>query len=234
MKNTKQSKTEVVKRVFDDVFEKYDLMNDLMSLGIHRIWKERLIDWMNPKKNDHLIDMASGTGDIAKSFLKRVQFQGEVTCVDPNKAMFRKGKEKLKKYKQINWHCSTAEKLPFKNETFNTYIVSFGIRNFSDINLSLKEARRVLKNGGRILCLEFSKVDNEILNKIYKLYSKSIPYLGKYITGKSEPYKYLVKSIQEFYTQEELLEIFKENGFHEVKYRNLSGGIAAIHSGWKI
>jgi len=148
--------------------------------------------------------------------------------------MFRKGKEKLKKYKQINWHCSTAEKLPFKNETFDTYIVSFGIRNFSDINLSLKEARRVLKNGGRILCLEFSKVDNEILNKIYKLYSKSIPYLGKYITGKSEPYKYLVKSIQDFYTQEELLEIFKENGFHEVKYRNLSGGIAAIHSGWKI
>ena len=224
----------MVKRVFDDVFEKYDLMNDLMSLGIHRIWKERLIDWMNPKKNDHLIDMASGTGDIAKSFLKRVQFQGEVTCVDPNKPMFRKGKEKLKKYKQINWHCSTAEKLPFKNETFDTYIVSFGIRNFSDINLSLKEARRVLKNGGRILCLEFSKVDNEILNKIYKLYSKSIPYLGKYITGKSEPYKYLVKSIQDFYTQEELLEIFKENGFHEVKYRNLSGGIAAIHSGWKI
>tara|TARA_B100001123_G_C15320650_1_gene1027778 strand:+ start:53 stop:757 length:705 start_codon:yes stop_codon:yes gene_type:complete len=234
MKNTKQSKTKLVERVFDDAFEKYDLMNDLMSLGIHRIWKKRLIDWMNPKKNDHLIDIASGTGDIAESFLKRIQFQGEVTCVEPNKLMFGKGKEKLKKYKQVNWNCSVAEKLPFKNETFDTYSVSFGIRNFSNIELSLKEAKRVLKNGGRIFCLEFSKVDNEILNKIYKLYSKSIPYLGKYITGKSEPYEYLVKSIQDFYTQEELLKIFKENGFYKVEYRNLSGGIAAIHSGWKI
>ena len=234
MKNIKQTKIEQVKRVFDDAFDKYDFMNDLMSLGIHRIWKNRLIDWMNPKKNDLLIDVASGTGDIAKSFLKRIQFEGEATCVEPNKLMFNYGKAKLQEYKKIKWYCSTAEKLPFKSEMFDLYSVSFGIRNFSNIDMSLKEARRVLKNGGRILCLEFSKVENEMLNKIYKLYSKSIPHLGKYITGKSEPYEYLVKSIERFYDQEELLEIFKKNGFEKVEYRNLSGGIVAIHSGWKI
>ena len=234
MKNIKQTKTEQVKRVFDDAFDKYDLMNDLMSLGIHRIWKGRLIDWMNPKKGDRLIDMASGTGDIARSFLERIQFEGEATCVEPNKLMFNYGKKKLKKYKKIKWHCSMAEKLPFKNESFDLYSVSFGIRNFSNIDISLKEARRVLKMGGRILCLEFSKVENELLNRIYKFYSKSIPHLGKYITGKSEPYEYLVESIENFYNQDELLEIFKKNGFEKVEYRNLSGGIVAIHSGWKI
>jgi len=234
MTNIKQTKTEQVKRVFNQVFHKYDLMNDLMSLGVHRIWKSRLIDWMNPKKDDRLIDMASGTGDIAVSFLKRLQFQGEVTCVEPNRLMFDRGKKKLKNYKKVKWYCSTAEKLPFKNETFDFYSVSFGIRNFSNINQSLKEAKRVLKSGGRILCLEFSKVENEMLDKIYKLYSKSIPYLGKYITGKSEPYEYLINSIEKFYNQDELLEIFKKNGFDKVEYRNLSGGIVAIHSGWKI
>ena len=234
MTNIKQTKTEQVKRVFNQVFHKYDLMNDLMSLGVHRIWKSRLIDWMNPKKDDRLIDMASGTGDIAVSFLKRLQFQGEVTCVEPNRLMFDRGKKKLKNYKKVKWYCSTAEKLPFKNETFDFYSVSFGIRNFSNINQSLKEAKRVLKSGGRILCLEFSKVENEMLDKIYKLYSKSIPYLGKYITGKSEPYEYLINSIEKFYNQDELLEIFKKNGFDKVEYRNHSGGIVAIHSGWKI
>tara|TARA_B100000029_G_scaffold488803_1_gene545784 strand:- start:4716 stop:5420 length:705 start_codon:yes stop_codon:yes gene_type:complete len=234
MKNLKPTKTEQVKRVFDDAFDKYDLMNDLMSLGIHRIWKNRLIDWMNPKKGDHMIDMASGTGDVAITFLKRIQFEGEVTCVEPNKLMFDHGRNKLKKYKKIKWHCSMAEKLPFKNETFDLYTVSFGIRNFTNIDDSLKEARRVLKTGGRIICLEFSKVENETLDKIYKLYSKSIPYLGKYITGKSEPYNYLVESINNFYNQDELTKIFINNGFKEVEYRNLSGGIVAIHSGWKI
>ena len=127
---------------------------------------------MNPQKGDRLIDMASGTGDVAKSFLKKIQSEGEVDCVEPNKKMFNSGKEKLKNFKKIKWHCSMAEKLPFKSETFDVYSVSFGIRNFSDIDKSLKEARRVLKNGGRILCLEFSKEENEILEKIYKIYSK--------------------------------------------------------------
>ena len=148
--------------------------------------------------------------------------------------MLVRGKTKLKNFKEIKWVRSMAEKLPLKSNTFDFYSVSFGIRNFSNINQSLSEARRVLKSGGRIMCLEFSKVENESLDKIYKFYSKSIPFLGKYITGKSEPYEYLTKSIEEFYNQDELLEIFKKNGFENVEYRNLSGGIAAIHSGWKI
>ena len=234
MKNINQSKKKRVEKVFNEVFNKYDLMNDLMSFGTHRIWKNRLIDWMNPKKNDHLMDVASGTGDIAKAFLNKTNFSGKVTCVDSNKSMLDIGKRKLKNSNKVKWYCCPAEKLPFKDETFDIYAVSFGIRNFSNINLSLKEAKRVLKIGGRILCLEFSKVDNEILAEIYKRYSKLIPHLGKYIVGKSEPYEYLINSINSFYNQEELLDIIKLNGFEKVEFRNLSGGIAAIHSGWKI
>ena len=130
--------------------------------------------------------------------------------------------------------CSSAEKLPFKDETFDIYVVSFGIRNFSNITVALKESKRVLKTGGRFLCLEFSKVNNEVLSTIYERYSKLIPYLGKYIVGKSEPYDYLVKSINDFYSQDELLNLIKSTGFENTEYRDLSGGIAAIHSGWKI
>tara|TARA_B100000945_G_scaffold43655_1_gene29772 strand:+ start:208 stop:912 length:705 start_codon:yes stop_codon:yes gene_type:complete len=234
MKNIKQSKKKHVEKVFSEVFDKYDLMNDLMSFGAHRLWKGRLMDWMNPKNGDHLLDIASGTGDIAKSFLNKTKYKGKVTCVEPNKSMLAAGKKKLKNLQKIKWYCCSAEKLPFKDETFDIYAVSFGIRNFSNINLSLKEAKRVLKIGGRMICLEFSKVDNEILKEIYERYSKLIPYLGKYIVGKSEPYEYLINSINSFYSQEELLKIIKLNGFEKVEYRNLSGGIAAIHSGWKI
>ena len=234
MKNIKQSEIDSIDKVFSDVFDKYDLMNDVMSLGVHRIWKKNMIYWMNPKKGNHLIDVASGTGDIAKSFLERIKYEGKVTCVEPNELMLKSGKKKLKNLKEINWVCSQAEKLPFKDESFDLYSVSFGIRNFSNIDQSLKEARRVLKTGGRILCLEFSKVENEILKKLYKTYSKSIPYIGKYVTGKLEPYKYLVDSIDRFYDQEKLSDIFKKNGFCKIEYRNLSGGIVAIHSGWKI
>ena len=234
MKNIYQSKRINVTKVFDEVFNKYDLMNDLMSLGAHRIWKDKLLDWMNPGKNDHMLDVASGTGDVAQAFLKRTKFSGTVTCVEPNKNMLDKGKKKLKKFQNVKWYCSSAEKLPFKNETFDIYVVSFGIRNFSNIKLALKESKRVLKTGGRFLCLEFSKVNNEVLSSIYKKYSKLIPNLGKYIVGKSEPYEYLIKSIDEFYSQEELLGLIKSTGFEYTEFRNLSGGIAAIHSGWKI
>ncbi len=234
MKNIKQSQIDLVNKVFSSVSDKYDLMNDVMSLGIHRIWKKNLLDWMNPQKGDHLIDVASGTGDVARSFLKKINFNGRVTCIEPNKLMIKAGKQKLKNFDKIEWINASAEKLPFGEEVFDLYSVSFGIRNFSNINQSLKEAKRVLKTGGRIFCLEFSKVENEILKKLYKTYSKSIPYIGRYIVGKSEPYKYLIDSIDKFYDQEELYKIFKKNGFHKVEYRNLSGGIAAIHVGWKI
>ena len=234
MKNIKQSEIDLVAKIFSDVFDKYDLMNDIMSLGIHRLWKKNMIDWMNPQKGDRLIDVASGTGDIAKSFLERIKFKGKVACVEPNELMLEAGKNKLKNIKEVQWIHAGAEKLPFEGDNFDLYSVSFGIRNFSNINKSLEEARRVLKTGGRIICLEFSKVDNEILKKLYRTYSKSIPYIGKYVTGKSEPYQYLIDSIERFYNQEELSEIFRKNGFDKVEYRNLSGGIAAIHSAWKI
>ena len=234
MTNINQPKFEKARRVFDKVFNKYDFMNDLMSLGIHRLWKERLIDWMNPKKNDHLIDVASGTGDIAKVYARRNNNMGKITCVEPNKFMLEKAKKKLNNYKNINWICSPAEKLPIKDEQFDIYSVSFGIRNFSNIDKSLSEARRVLKTGGRIFCLEFSKVDNEILKQFYKIYSKSIPIIGKYVVGSAEPYEYLTKTIDEFYNQRQLADLFRKNGFEDVEYRNLTGGIAAIHSGWKM
>ena len=234
MTNINQSKFEKARKVFNEVFNKYDVMNDIMSFGIHRVWKERLIDWMNPKKNDYLIDLASGTGDIAKAFLKRTKNNGKVVSIEPNKLMLEEGKKKLKNYKNINWILGQAEKLPVKSDQFDICSVSFGIRNFSNIEKSLREARRVLKTGGRIICLEFSKVDNEVLKKFYKIYSKTIPIIGKYVIGKSEPYEYLTKTIDEFYSQEELLNLFKKNGFDNVEYRNLSGGIVSIHSGWKI
>ena len=234
MKNINQLKKTNVTKVFDEVFNKYDVMNDLMSLGAHRIWKNKLIDWMNPGKNDHMVDIASGTGDIAKAFLKRTKFSGTVKCVEPNKNMLEIGEKKLKKFNKVKWYNSSAEKLPFKNDTFDIYVVSFGIRNFYDIKLALKESRRVLKTGGRFLCLEFSKVNNEVFSKIYKKYSKLIPSVGKYVVGRSEPYDYLIKSIEEFYNQEELLNLIREAGYENTEYRDLSGGIAAIHSGWKI
>ena len=234
MKNINQSKDTNVTKVFDDVFNKYDLMNDIMSFGAHRVWKNKLIDWMNPSKNDHAIDIASGTGDVAKAFLKRTDFNGIVKCIEPNKNMLKIGKKKLEKFENVKWFCSSAEKLPFKDETFDIYVVSFGIRNFSNIKVALKESKRVLKTGGRFLCLEFSKVNNEVLSTIYERYSKLIPHLGKYIVGKSEPYDYLIKSINDFYNQDELLSLVKSTGFENTEYRDLSGGIAAIHSGWKI
>ena len=234
MKNTIQDKNQLVNSVFSNVHKKYDLMNDIMSFGIHRFWKEKFINWMNPQPNTRLIDVASGTGDIAKLFFNKTNETGEITCVEPNKKMLERGKIKLKNYNSINWINSPAEKIPVKDNTFDYYAISFGIRNVSNINLSLKEAFRVLRPGGRFMCLEFSKIENEILNDIYKRYSKSIPYIGKWIVGSEKPYNYLIESIENFYNQEKLVEIINKNGFSNVQFRNLSGGIAAIHSGWKI
>ena len=234
MKSTIQDKTKLVNSVFSKVYNKYDLMNDIMSLGIHRIWKNKLIDWMNPQSNDNLIDVASGTGDIAKLFSQKIKNSTTISCVEPNNEMYFAGKKNLKKFKNITWHKAKAEKLPFKNDTFNFYTISYGIRNVSDINLTLKEAFRVLKPGGRFMCLEFSKVNNEMINFLYQNYSKTIPIIGKFIVGSSKPYDHLVKSINQFYSQKELANLMKQNGFSNIEYRNLSNGISAIHSGWKI
>ena len=234
MKSTIQDKTKLVNSVFSKVYKKYDLMNDIMSLGVHRLWKNKLIDWMNPQLNDSLIDVASGTGDIAKLFSQKIKNSTTISCVEPNNEMYITGKKNLDNFKNIIWHKAKAEKLPFKNDTFNFYTISYGIRNVSDINLTLKEAFRVLKPGGRFMCLEFSKVNNEIINFLYQSYSKTIPFIGRYIVGSSKPYDYLIKSINQFYSQKELVNLMKQNGFSNIEYRNLSNGISAIHSGWKI
>jgi len=234
MKNTIQDKAKLVNSVFSEVYNKYDLMNDIMSLGVHRIWKEKFIDWMNPSNNSSLIDVASGTGDIAKLFSLRNKNSSAITCIEPNEDMFKKGKKNLLNFKNIRWIKSRAETLPVKDNVYDYYTISYGIRNVSDINKALKEAYRVLKPGGRFMCLEFSKIDNEFLNFLYKHYSKAIPALGKYIVGSSKPYEYLINSIDVFYNQEQLLELITKNGFINVEYRNLSNGISAIHSGWKI
>ena len=234
MKSTIQDKNKLVNSVFSQVYKKYDLMNDIMSLGVHRVWKEKFIDWMNPQPNTKLIDVASGTGDIAKLFFTKSDGTGEVICVEPNKEMLSRGKIKLKKYKSVKWINSSAESIPIEGNTFDYYSISYGIRNVSDINKVLKEAFRVLKPGGRFMCLEFSKIDNEILNFLYKQYSKTIPYIGKFVVGSDKPYKYLIDSIDKFYNQKDLSKLINNNGFSNVEFRNVSSGISAIHSGWKI
>ena len=228
-----QNKKGLVQNVFDQVYDQYDLMNDLMSLGIHRLWKKNLLNLMNPAPNQRLIDVACGTGDIAKLFLESFNQSSEITCVDPNKGMIKKGKEKLNKFQNLNWILASAERLPFKKNTFDFYTISFGLRNTKNLGQALKEAYRVLKPGGRYLCLEFSKIQNSGLNFIYKNYSKLIPSIGKLVVGEDEPYKYLTKSIENFVNQEELINLMRDNGFKKCTYRNLSGGIVSIHSGWK-
>ena len=229
-----QNKKGLVQNVFDQVYDQYDLMNDFMSLGVHRLWKKDLLNMMNPSSNQKLIDVACGTGDIAKLFLNYVNKKSFITCVDPNIGMIKKGKEKLKKFNNLNWVVASAEKLPITINSFDFYTISFGLRNTKDLNKSLSEAYRVLKPGGRYLCLEFSKIENSGLDFIYKKYSKVIPSIGKLIVGEKEPYEYLVKSIENFVNQDELIDLMKKNGFQNCTYRNLSGGIVSIHSGWKI
>ena len=228
-----QNKKGLVQSVFDKVYDKYDLMNDFMSLGVHRVWKKNLINMMNPSFNSTLIDVACGTGDIGKLFLDNTKSDNLIYCVDPNKGMIAKGKEKLKNYKNINWVIASAENIPVQKNCFDFYTISFGLRNTKNINKALAEAHRVLKPGGRFLCLEFSKILNSNLDFFYKNYSKLIPLVGGLVVGEKEPYEYLVKSIENFVNQEELIALMEQNGFKKCSYRNLSGGIVSIHSGWK-
>ena len=229
-----QNKKGLVQNVFDQVFDQYDLMNDLMSFGAHRIWKKNLIHMMNPSSKQKLIDVACGTGDIAKLFLDQVNKDAQITCVDPNKSMINKAKEKLNKFKNLRWIISPAEKIPIASNSFDFYTISFGLRNTKNLDKTLKEAYRVLKPGGRFLCLEFSKIQNSGLDLGYKNYSKLIPYIGKFIVGEKQPYEYLVESIEKFINQDELINLMINNNFKKCFYRNLSGGIVSIHSGWKI
>ncbi len=234
MSQNLQKRKGLVKDVFDKVYNEYDLMNDIMSMGIHRLWKKDMINWLSPSPKKKLIDMACGTGDIGKIFLENTNYEGKVLFVDSNSNMLKKGAKRFKKQKNISWKIGSAEKIPAPNNCFDYYCISFGLRNTKNINKSLEEAYRVLRPGGRFLCLEFSKVQNIHFNSLYKKYSKIIPYIGKIIVGKKEPYDYLINSIENFINQEELIELMEKNCFSKCKYRNLSGGVAAIHSGWKI
>ena len=234
MNQVLQQKKGLVKEVFNKVFKKYDLMNDLMSLGIHRIWKKNLIQMMNPSNKKRLIDVACGTGDIAKLYLDATDKNSKVLCVDPNINMIKECKKNLKNYKNLKWKLCSSEKLNVPNNSFDFYTISFGLRNVKDINKSIKEAHRVLKKGGRFFCLEFSKIENNNLEILYKNYSKLIPKIGKVVVGEKKPYEYLLKSIENFISQKQLIKKMEENKFINCKYRNLSGGIVAIHSGWKI
>ena len=229
-----QNKEGLVENVFSKVYDKYDLMNDFMSFGIHKIWKKNLLTWMNPSSNKILADVACGTGDIAKMYLDFTNKNNQIFCIDPNKSMIEKAKEKLNTYKNIKWIVNPAEKLSLKENSCDYYTISFGLRNNKNLNKSLSEAYRILKPGGRYLCLEFSKIQNSNLEFLYKKYSKMIPYIGKAVVGEKEPYEYLTKSIDEFINQDELIDLMKHNNFQNCDYRNLSGGIVAIHSGWKI
>ena len=234
MSQSLQQNKGFVENVFNKVYDKYDLMNDIMSFGVHRIWKDKIIKMMNPSHNQSLIDVACGTGDIAQLLLNHLNLNCHVTCLDPNKNMIKKGKYKLNKFNNLNWIVSSAEKLPVSDNLFDFYTISFGLRNTKDLNKVLTEAFRVLKPGGRFLCLEFSKIQNQGLSFIFKNYSKIIPTIGRLVVGERKPYEYLIKSIENFVNQDELVDLMAKNNFKKCTYRNLSGGIVSIHSGWKI
>ena len=229
----KKDKQNLVNSVFNSVADKYDLMNDITSLGIHREWKNNLINWMAPQKNQKLADIAGGTGDIARKFLKNGGHSAYV--IDINEEMIKSGKVNKKNLKNIKWIVASAEDIPIDDNTFERGTMGFGLRNITNRAQALKEVYRILKPGGRFICLEFSHVENELIEEIYNFWSfKCMPYIGEKVAGDRSAYTYLVESIRQFPTQPALSEMFSEAGFSRVKYRNLSNGIVSLHSGWKL
>ena len=233
-KTVKRSeKQKLVNSVFDSVANKYDYMNDLTSFGIHRLWKNDLINWLAPQDNQNLADIAGGTGDIAKKFLEAGG--GNAHVYDINQKMLNTGEIKNGKTKKIKWTIASAENIPAPESSYERATMGFGLRNMTDKIKSLKEVYRILKPGGRFICLEFSHVENDLIKKFYDVWSFNfMPLIGKKITGNKDAYTYLVESIRQFPTQPELSQMLSEAGFSRVKYRNLSNGIVALHSGWKI
>jgi demethylmenaquinone methyltransferase/2-methoxy-6-polyprenyl-1,4-benzoquinol methylase len=229
-------KSGLVRAVFDSVAPRYDLMNDLMSGGVHRLWKSAMVNWLAPRADERFIDVAGGTGDIAVRIVARSG--GGVTVCDINHAMLSQGRDRMidrGTLDGIAWTCGDAESLPFPDGHFDAYTIAFGLRNVTHIDRALREARRVLKPGGRFACLEFSRVDVPGLDKLYDFYSFSVlPRLGSVVAGDAEAYRYLAESIRKFPPQTELLAMMKTAGFQQTAFRNLSGGIAALHTGWRV
>ena len=222
--------------VFSSVAPSYDIMNDLMSVGVHRLWKDALMDWLAPSEGQTLIDLAGGTGDIALRFLKRGG--SHVHVVDINADMINAGQKRreLKAYKnQLDWTVASAEDIPLRTGSADRVTISFGLRNVTNREMALCEALRVLKPGGRFCCLEFSNVQNATLAKLYDFWSfNALPQLGRMVARDEAAYRYLAESIRKFPAQQDLARMMSEAGFAQVRLRNLSNGIAAIHSGWKL
>jgi demethylmenaquinone methyltransferase/2-methoxy-6-polyprenyl-1,4-benzoquinol methylase len=236
-------KPSLVRGIFDSVANRYDLMNDLMSGGIHRLWKAAMIDWLAPRPGQQFIDVAGGTGDIAFRILGRLGEAGlaagsRVVICDLTPAMLAVGRDRAidrGHLTGLSWVAGDAERLPFADMSFDAYTIGFGLRNVTHIDVALAEARRVLKPGGRFLCLEFSHVGLPALDRLYELYSfRLLPTLGQLVAGDREAYQYLVESIRRFPRQQELADRMTAAGLAQVKFRNLSGGIAALHSAWRI
>ena len=228
----------LVRGVFDAVAPKYDLMNDLMSAGVHRLWKSAMINCLAPRKSEAIADLAGGTGDIAFRILGQIgRGAFPVTVCDINTEMLGFGRDRAinRGYLSgLNWVCGNAESLPFPDMRFDACTIAFGLRNVTHIDKALIEARRVLKPGGRFLCLEFSKVVLPMLDKLYDAYSFAIlPKLGEVIAGDRQAYTYLAESIRRFPDQQSLVAHMAAAGFSQIKVQNLSGGIAAIHTGWR-
>jgi demethylmenaquinone methyltransferase/2-methoxy-6-polyprenyl-1,4-benzoquinol methylase len=228
----------LVNQIFARVARRYDLMNDLMSGGLHRLWKDDLIAWLAPPKGQTpfaMLDVAGGTGDIASRFLDVVGTGGSAVICDISGEMIAAGRERLVDADRLDFVQANAEDLPFPAKRFDAYTIGFGIRNVTRIERALAEAYRVLKPGGRFLCLEFSSVETPLLDRLYDAYSMNvIPALGGFVAGDSAAYRYLVESIRRFPDQESFGRLIENAGFERVRYRNLSGGIAAIHSGWRL
>jgi len=226
-----------VRGVFGSVASKYDVMNDAMSLGIHRVWKDAMMDWLAPRPGQRLLDVAGGTGDIAFRFLRRAG-HGHATVLDLTEAMLVEGRRRAEAgamADSLDWVAGDAMALPFADNSFDVYTISFGIRNVTRPGDALAEAYRVLRPGGRLMVLEFSQIPNDLMQRVYDLYSFNIiPRLGQTIAGDRDSYQYLVESIRRFPDQETFLGMVRDAGFGNAKYRNLSMGIAALHSGWKI
>ena len=227
-----------VKAVFDSVAGRYDLMNDLMSLGVHRLWKEALVDWLAPRPGIRVLDLATGTGDIADRILDRVDGRGSVVSSDINMQMLMQGRDRALDdgwFGNVAFICADAMALPFADESFDAVTIAFGIRNVTHIDRALAEARRVLVPGGRFICLEFSKVVLPVLGRVYDSYSFTVlPGLGRLVAGDAASYRYLAESIRRFPDQAAFAALIEAAGFEQVRWRNHSGGIAAVHSGWRL